>query len=239
MPGWKRPENVAFPSVWLKFKAKDVNSDNLVEYRVQDMTEEDFEKGASRMKEFFVRDEVMNQSMDLANDEKGVQELYQIWKGMVKQRLSLACFKENSEEMVGCNILYISEKDVEDDQELTSTKFKAVARAIDFAISKGPNVKEIYNVEYHLGAFGLSVDPKYRGRGIATEILKARVPLCKALGIELTSNVFTGEASQAVAKKAGFEVNFSMTYDELAHYGFVFDKPVKAKSLAVMSLKIQ
>lgn len=69
---------------------------------------------------------------------------------------------------------------------------------MDFVISKGLNVHEAYKVDKHVGAFGLSVDPKYRGRGIATEILKARAPMCKALGIGLTSNVFTGEASQAV-----------------------------------------
>lgn len=69
---------------------------------------------------------------------------------------------------------------------------------MDFVISKGVNVHETYKVDKHVGAFGLSVDPKYRGRGIATEILKARAPMCKALGIGLTSNVFTGEASQAV-----------------------------------------
>lgn len=69
---------------------------------------------------------------------------------------------------------------------------------MDFVISKGPNVKDLYGVDKHVGAFGLSVDPKYRGRGIATEILKARAPMCKAVGIGLTSNIFTGEASQAV-----------------------------------------
>lgn len=77
---------------------------------------------------------------------------------------------------------------------------------MDFVISKGPNVQEVYNFDKHVGAFGLSVDKKYRGRGIATEILKARAPMCKALGIGLTSNVFTGEASQAV--RDCFEWNF-------------------------------
>lgn len=34
---WKRPDNVPFPQVWLKFQAKDINSDDLVNYRVQDL----------------------------------------------------------------------------------------------------------------------------------------------------------------------------------------------------------
>jgi hypothetical protein len=41
--------------------------------------------------------------------------------------------------------------------------------------------------------------------GIATEMLKARVPLLKALGLNVTSNGFTGIASQVAAKNADFE----------------------------------
>lgn len=41
-----------------------------------------------------------------------------------------------------------------------------------------------YNVDKYLSAFGLSIAPKYRGRGIAKYILRARVPLCKEVGIK-------------------------------------------------------
>lgn len=118
MPGWKRPESVPFPSVWLKFKAKDIDSDDLIEYRVQDMTETDFEVAFDHMNTYFLKDEVMNDAMELWKDEVGIKDLYKIWKEMVKQRLSLACFKENSNEMVGCNILYMSEKGVKEDYEV-------------------------------------------------------------------------------------------------------------------------
>lgn len=78
-------------------------------------------------------------------------------------------------------------------------------------MKQAPNIHKTYKVDKYVGALGLSVDPKYRGRGIATKILEARVPLCKALGITLTSNVFTSETSQAVAKKAGFKENCTVT----------------------------
>lgn len=50
-----------------------------------------------------------------------------------------------------------------------------------------------YKVSEYLYGFGLAVDPVYRGRGIATEILKARFPLMKTLNLTLTSTAFTGE----------------------------------------------
>lgn len=33
---WQRPDSVEFPKVWYTFKARDLDIDNLVEYRIQD-----------------------------------------------------------------------------------------------------------------------------------------------------------------------------------------------------------
>lgn len=41
---------------------------------------------------------------------------------------------------------------------------------------------------------------KYRGRGIATEMLKARRPFLEALGLKVTSTAFTGIGTQKAAK---------------------------------------
>lgn len=59
---------------------------------------------------------------------------------------------------------------------------------------------------------GLLVNRKYRGRGIGEHILRARVPIGKALDISVTSNMFTATGSQIIAAKAGFEVNYEITY---------------------------
>lgn len=34
---WKRPDTTEYPKVWYTFKARDLDSDELVEYRVQDL----------------------------------------------------------------------------------------------------------------------------------------------------------------------------------------------------------
>lgn len=65
-----------------------------------------------------------------------------------------------------------------------------------------------YKVEEYLIAYGLCVDTAYRGRGIATEMLKARAPLLKVLGLKVTTTAFTGIGSQKAAEKAGYEENF-------------------------------
>jgi GNAT superfamily N-acetyltransferase len=70
------------------------------------------------------------------------------------------------------------------------------------------NVFEHYSVKEYLIAYGLCVDTMYRARGIATEMLKARAPMLKALGLKVTTTAFTGIGSQKAAQKAGYVENF-------------------------------
>lgn len=54
---WKRPFSVYYPKVWHTFKAKDVNSDDIVEYRIEDLTEAKYDDALAMMVEYFCRDE--------------------------------------------------------------------------------------------------------------------------------------------------------------------------------------
>lgn len=73
------------------------------------------------------------------------------------------------------------------------------------------NVYEHFDVSEYLIAYGLCVDSQYRGRGIATEMLKSRAPLLKALGLKVSTCSFTGIGSQKAAVKADYEENFSIS----------------------------
>lgn len=104
--------------------------------------------------------------------------------------------------------------------------------------SKQFDVYAAYNVEQYLTAYGLCVNPEYRGRGIATEMLKARVPILKAFGLEVTSTAFTGIGSQVAAKKANYEDVYVISYAEIEQIfpRFDFSKSV-TKSFKTMALR--
>lgn len=85
---------------------------------------------------------------------------------------------------------------------------------IDF-IDYKMEVAEHFNIDHHLSGVGLGVKHEYRGKGIATEILKARVPLLQSIGLNLTSTNFSGIASQKSAFKAGFEETLAVSYEEI------------------------
>lgn len=83
----------------------------------------------------------------------------------------------------------------------------AVYDAMDYIGSKF-DVFDFYKVDKYMYAYGLSVDPKYRGRGIASKILEARIPLGKAVGVDISLTLFTTIASQIPAERIGFELNY-------------------------------
>lgn len=57
---WKKDPRIAYPKTWLSFKAKDLDSDNLVEYMIRDLTGDRFEEAFKLMAYEFLKNEPMN-----------------------------------------------------------------------------------------------------------------------------------------------------------------------------------
>lgn len=54
---WKRPESSDFPKIWYTFKAKDTDSDELVEYRIEDLSESKSEEALKLFVKHFCEEE--------------------------------------------------------------------------------------------------------------------------------------------------------------------------------------
>lgn len=54
---WSRPESVEYPKLWCKFRASDIDSDEIVEYRIQDLPELRIPEGIDFMAQHFCLDE--------------------------------------------------------------------------------------------------------------------------------------------------------------------------------------
>lgn len=89
-----------------------------------------------------------------------------------------------------------------------------VSKAVDYMHEKF-DVFGHYQVNSYLSGFGLCVDPAYRGRGVATALLKARASLLRCLKLNITSTIFTSIGSQKAAATAGYEENCSTSYREI------------------------
>lgn len=60
---WKRPKSIEYPKIWHRFKARDLNSDNLVEYRIEDLLEERVNDAFKHMINNYFMDEPVSQAM--------------------------------------------------------------------------------------------------------------------------------------------------------------------------------
>lgn len=54
---WIRPTSVEYPKIWHTFKARDIDSDQLVEYRIQDLPQSRAEDAYKHMFESYIHDQ--------------------------------------------------------------------------------------------------------------------------------------------------------------------------------------
>lgn len=54
---WKRPNSVEYPKVWHRFMARDLNSNKLVEYRIEDLTDDRAEDAYQHMRDNYLAGE--------------------------------------------------------------------------------------------------------------------------------------------------------------------------------------
>lgn len=230
---WKRPEALQDVQVWHTFKCKNPSTDEIEEFFVQDLPKERFEDALKFMLHHFLSDEPICKLKNVIADENALQQIFELWRNVMQQKVTLACFKKGCDELVGLNMLCVLTKN--DTIELNVPKCTWIS-VHDFALAKHNLFEHYPFTDRTLIAYGLSVSKKYRQRGIATEILRARIPLCKMLNIPLTSTVFTAIGSQKPAEKIGFQVDEEWSYDDPKLQQL--DREFKFNSFGTNSLKL-
>lgn len=58
---WNRPDSVEYPKIWHTFKARDLDSDELIEYRIQDLPQSRAEDALKHMFDNYIQDEPIAQ----------------------------------------------------------------------------------------------------------------------------------------------------------------------------------
>lgn len=108
---WTRPNHLPYPNIWLKFKARDVQTDSLVDYSIQDIPEDRFDEAIEFMSNGFLANAPMAKLKNALSDSIYVEDIRRIWKIILSQRMSCMCLKDGSEDIVGLNTNYVSSKD--------------------------------------------------------------------------------------------------------------------------------
>ncbi|XP_046477028.1 uncharacterized protein [Neodiprion pinetum] len=243
---WKRPEGPK--RVWRVVDGrKKMPSGEVPRFIIQEVPESMEEELVDFMTKYFTAEETITVSQKLLSDPIAMKEIRTLWKETLRQGVSLVAIRENFEsdkksEIVGVNVLFVCTN--EDEDKLTSaievrTRKMKTVMGTQFRLAAEVDMAKMYGVDRYLGAFGLSVNPSYRGQGVADALLQARTDIGQAYQIPATETIFTGTASQIVAARNGFEVLVERKYTEiLDDEGNVAFPGVEPKFMKVMGKKL-
>lgn len=112
MSKFQRPESLSFPHVYYTFKAKDKDSDSIVEYRVQDLPEEFYDSALELIVKHFLPEETFCMCKKISESTMSVKANRDFYRETFKNRLSIACFKNDGsdESLVAVNVLVVKSK---------------------------------------------------------------------------------------------------------------------------------
>lgn len=212
-----RQDGISYPQIYRKFKAKSKNIDEIgseEEFYIQDLTENYFDDAVDFMVEYHARSSIFHRAAGTLLSDDGVERIRQMYRSVFEDNISLICLKANTNEIIGVNAILIRSKYDEPNGPCDDPKFKTLYDAKEF-IENAFNIMDYYDVDRYMFTAGLCVHKKHRCKGIATEILKARDPLMKTIGVNVTASIFSTIGAQNAASSAGFTHHFSIQYEDL------------------------
>jgi hypothetical protein len=111
MLSFKRPSDLPFPIVYHKFKAKDKDSDEIIEYQIQDLLEEDYEQAVELLTTDYAPDESFSRCRGFPESPEAMAEFQRLWHLCLQIKISVGCYKsDGSRELVGANVLLVNDK---------------------------------------------------------------------------------------------------------------------------------
>ncbi|XP_037030530.1 uncharacterized protein LOC119070345 [Bradysia coprophila] len=222
----RRPPNLPYPNEWLSFQALSDDGETLTQYRIQDLTPSRFEDAVKHMTRHFLSDEPLCQSRKLRAHPRSICDFQDIIRStMLENKMTIACFREGSNDIVGMNILCINRRDDGIDmQDYQCPHINDIRTTREYIMGQ-VDLFDQYSVSKYLTSLGVSVSPYYRNRGVARKLLEAQQYVAKSFGISLYSNLFTSEFLQKCANSLNYDKNYEITYENLAAKGNVFSYP--------------
>ncbi|XP_018563423.1 uncharacterized protein LOC108905134 [Anoplophora glabripennis] len=227
---WKRPENVAYPTIWGRFEGKRDAGGKKNQYWIQDLTRDYYDEILHHMSTGFVTKSPICIYTNFLEDQQSIDDYIQVWKKMFELRLSLICLTKdanNVTKFVGCNLLGRRYKNENRniDEIFKGRASRVAGRALYHVYQNCIDIFTELNIEEYVSAFGLYVLPEYRGDGIGYQLLQARRKICLAVGIEVSVTAFTTVGGQRLAEKLGFKNLLEIAYEDLEKINPLFRFP--------------
>ncbi|XP_017473154.1 PREDICTED: dopamine N-acetyltransferase [Rhagoletis zephyria] len=195
-----------------------------MEYKL--ITEDRYDDVIRHLCDNFFADEPLNKAAGLCRRGEGHRELEQLCYETLKDNLSLMAVSENNDiagvllNGVACphDIMQFQERiELSDDE-----RFKKIFRLLNEHNLRA-NIFGQFNVGRAFEVRMLSVDGRFRGQGIAKELVRRSEQIARDFEFKLMKADATGIFSQKILQSNGFKVLCELYYDK---YTDEFGKPL-------------
>lgn len=214
---WERPfkDTTHYPLIYSVFESDKAseNKTNQV-FRIEDIQEDRFSDVIEFMKKHYLVEDPMLSSKNIAEDEESLMEIVEYWKTILDQKISIACFKEDSNEIIGLNLLSViteDEYDFKPNGEVWS-EMRKVSRFIKDIFF---NPFEHYSVDTILTSGGCYINENYQRCGIEYQLIKAKSDVGKLFDVRISMDTFSTAPWQDASLENEYEEKFSTSFKKL------------------------
>lgn len=215
---WKRPFDDAkhYPLIYSVFESSDVPdeviSNNI--FRIEDLNADRFLEAIKLLKTHYLVENPMMSSKNVLGDKISTAEIEEYWMNILEQKISIACFKDGSNEIIGLILLNVTSEQ-EFDFKPNGESWSEIRRVLRFIKDIFFNPFENYCVEKILTSGGYYINQNYRHCGIEAELIKAISDVGKLFDIRISSETFSSTVWQQAASKNEYDEKFSINFKKL------------------------
>ncbi|XP_055388889.1 arylalkylamine N-acetyltransferase 1 [Condylostylus longicornis] len=189
------------------------------------ITPEYYEEVIKHLRNTFFSDEPLNKAANLCEKGEGNPDLELHSYKTLEDNLSIMAITED-DEIAGVilnGLVRADQNACQKKLDLSSDEnFKKIFNLLNYINSK-VNFFDIFNIDKLFDIRILSVDSKYRGRGIAKNLIEHSIKIAKEFNFEIIKADATGMFSQKLLRSHGFDIMTELYYDK---YVDEFGKPI-------------
>lgn len=213
---FKRPHLEGFPKTFKRCVCKSKKDPNKsVAIRIQEVPQELHEELIEFMVKYYLPDEPLARTTKLIEDQDSLETYKFLFQLVLFQNLSLVALEDGKDGkpiIVGAQLYTVTSLGDSNFPELPGVAIFKLKKLLETISTK--EIISAQNVTRYLQDWGLCVDPKYRGWGIAEQILATGNDLGKHIGVNVIITLFTVINSQVLAYRLGYKLINEVKYKE-------------------------
>lgn len=101
---WRRPSSAGQSLIYSIFESFDAFGEKCT-YKIEDLSEDKFDSVLEILRENFIDNDPMMSSKMVKDDLVSMGEIIEYWRKIMKQKISVVCYQEGSNDIVGISIL--------------------------------------------------------------------------------------------------------------------------------------